>query len=144
MKDSGLEKIVAEKTGLVIDAYFSGTKIKWILDNVAGARELANAGKLAFGTIDTWLIWKLTNGNLHISEVSNASRTMIYNIHTLMWDNQLLEILDIPSNILPEVKSSSEIYGVTVNEHFGMEIPIAGIASVNPISPNSNFELVNS
>lgn len=128
LKDSGLEKIVAEKTGLVIDAYFSGTKIKWILDNVAGARELANAGKLAFGTIDTWLIWKLTNGNLHISDVSNASRTMIYNIHTLMWDNQLLEMLDIPSNILPEVKSSSEIYGVTANEHFGMEIPIAGIA----------------
>lgn len=128
LKAKGLEKMVAEKSGLVIDAYFSGTKINWILDNVAGAREQANEGKLAFGTIDTWLIWKLTNGNLHISDVSNASRTMIYNIHSLEWDKQLMEILNIPPEILPDVKPSSGIYGATSAEHFGAEIPISGIA----------------
>ena len=128
LKERGLEKTISEKTGLVIDAYFSGTKIKWILDNVEGARDLAKAGKLAFGTVDTWLIWKLTNGNLHITDVSNASRTLIYNIQTLRWDEELVQILDVPVEILPEVKPSSEKYGFTSKEHFGVEIPIAGIA----------------
>jgi glycerol kinase len=128
LKAKNLEKTVAEKTGLVIDAYFSGTKIRWILDNVEGARELANAGKLAFGTVDTWLIWKLTNGRLHITDVSNASRTLIYNIHSLQWDEELLGILNIPREILPVVKPSSELYGVTSEEHFGAEIPVSGIA----------------
>ncbi|MCF6358249.1 MAG: glycerol kinase GlpK [Draconibacterium sp.] len=128
MKERGLEKMIAEKTGLVIDAYFSGTKIKWILDNVEGARDLAKAGKLAFGTVDTWLIWKLTNGNVHVTDVSNASRTLIYNIKTLSWDDELLSLIDVPKEILPEVKSSSEIYGNTSVELFGVEIPISGIA----------------
>lgn len=128
LKERGLEKTISEKTGLVIDAYFSGTKIKWILDNIKGARELAKAGELAFGTVDTWLIWKLTNGKLHITDVSNASRTLIYNIHTLQWDEKLMQILDVPVEILPKVKPSSEKYGFTVEEHFGVEIPIAGIA----------------
>ena len=128
LKEKGLEKNVAEKTGLVIDAYFSGTKIKWILDNVAGARELAKSGKLAFGTVDTWLIWNLTNGKLHVTDVSNASRTLIYNIHTLKWDTELLEILDIPAKILPKVRPSSEFYGLSSIEIFGAEIPISGIA----------------
>jgi len=128
LKAKGFEGTVAEKTGLVIDAYFSGTKIKWILDHVEGARTLAKKGKLAFGTIDTWLIWNLTGGKLHITDVSNASRTMIYNIKTLEWDKELLELLDIPVEILPEVKSSSEIYGNSVAELFGAEVPIAGIA----------------
>lgn len=128
LKERGLEKTISENTGLVIDAYFSGTKIKWILDNIEGARELAKAGKLAFGTVDTWLIWKLTNGNLHITDVSNASRTLIYNIHTLQWDEELMQILDVPVEILPKVKPSSEKYGFTSKEHFGAEIPISGIA----------------
>lgn len=128
LKAKGLEKMVAEKTGLVIDAYFSGTKIKWILDNVQGARELANAGKLAFGTVDTWLAWKLSGGKLHITDVSNASRTLIFNIHTLQWDNELLELLDIPVSILPEVNPSSRNYGFTQKEIFGIEIPVSGIA----------------
>jgi glycerol kinase len=128
LKVRGLENKFAEKTGLVIDAYFSGTKIKWILDNVKGARELAKEGKLAFGTVDTWLIWKLTNGELHITDVTNASRTLFFNIKTLEWDRELMEILDIPFEILPEVKSCSEIYGTTSKELFGVEIPISGIA----------------
>ncbi len=128
LKARGLEKMIAEKTGLVVDAYFSGTKIKWILDKVEGARELAKAGKLAFGTVDTWLIWKLTNGNIHVTDVSNASRTLIYNIKTLSWDDELLRLIDVPKEILPEVKSSSEIYGTTSTELFGVEIPISGIA----------------
>ena len=128
LKEKGLEKTIAAKTGLVIDAYFSGTKIKWILDKVEGARDLAKSGKLAFGTVDTWIIWKLTNGNLQITDVSNASRTLIYNIHTLKWDTELLDILDIPIEILPEVRPSSEIYGSTSAELFGAEIPISGIA----------------
>ncbi len=128
LKEKGLEKLVADKTGLVIDAYFSGTKIKWILDNVEGARDLAKAGKLAFGTVDTWLIWKLTKGKLHISDVSNASRTLIYNIHSLKWDADLLELMNIPLEILPVVRPSSEYYVVTSSEFFGTEIPIAGIA----------------
>jgi len=128
LKADGHAKTISEKTGLVTDAYFSGSKIKWILDNVEGARELANQGKLAFGTIDTWLIWKLTGGRLHITDVSNASRTMIFNIHTLKWDEELLKILDIPAVILPEVKESSEIYGKTSAAIFGSEITLSGIA----------------
>ena len=128
LKDRNLEKTFAEKTGLVIDAYFSGTKVKWILDNVDGTRELAEAGKLAFGTVDTWLIWKLTGGKLHITDVTNASRTLLFNIHTLEWDTELMEILGVPASMLPEVKSSSEIYGNTDKEFFGDEIPLSGIA----------------
>ncbi len=128
LKAKGYEQKIAEKTGLVIDAYFSGTKIKWILDNVDGAREMAENGKLAFGTVDSWLIWKLSGGLLHVTDVSNASRTMIYNIQSLNWDKELAEILYIPEKILPEVKSSSEIYGSTSKEIFGSEIPISGIA----------------
>jgi glycerol kinase len=116
------------KTGLVIDSYFSATKLRWILNNVEGAMEKARAGALAFGTIDSWLIWKLTNGKHHITDVTNASRTMIYNIRTLSWDEELLDLFGIPMEILPEVKSSSEMYGNTSSELFGAEIPIAGIA----------------
>lgn len=129
LKDRGLEEYIKEKTGLVIDAYFSGTKIKWILDNVEGAREKANRGELLFGTIDTWLIWNLTRGKVHVTDYSNASRTMIYNIKELNWDEKLLEELDIPISMLPEVKQSSEIYGYTDSGTFGgAEIPISGIA----------------
>lgn len=128
LKAAGWEQKIAEKTGLVIDAYFSGTKVKWILDNIEKARELAVQGKLAFGTIDSWLVWKLTNGAHHITDVSNASRTMIYNIHELKWDQELLELLDIPKDILPEVKPSSSIYGKTSTDWLGVEIPISGIA----------------
>ena len=128
LKAQGMEKMFAEKTGLVIDAYFSGTKLKWILDNIDGARELARAGKLAFGTVDTWLIWKLSGGKLHITDVSNASRTLIYNIHKLQWDKELLELFDIPAELLPEVRPSSEMYGNTLVDWFGAEIPLSGIA----------------
>jgi glycerol kinase len=128
LKDRDLEKKFAGKTGLVIDAYFSGTKVKWMLDNLEGARELAEAGKLAFGTVDTWLIWKLTGGKKHITDVTNASRTLLFNIHTLEWDEELLGILGVPRSMLPEVKASSEVYGNTDKEFFGTEIPIAGIA----------------
>lgn len=128
LKAKGYEKTFAEKTGLVIDAYFSGTKIKWILEHVPGARELANSGKLAFGTVDTWLVWKLTGGRLHITDVSNASRTLLFNIHTLSWDEELLEILGVPKAILPKVKQSSEVYGKTDKDLLGAEIPVSGIA----------------
>ena len=129
LKDRGLEDYIRNSTGLVIDAYFSGTKIKWILDNVEGAREKANKGELLFGNIDTWLIWNLTRGKVHVTDYSNASRTMIYNIKDLKWDEKLLKELDIPVSMLPEVKQSSEIYGVTDSHTFGgAEIPIAGIA----------------
>lgn len=128
LKDRDLEKMFAEKTGLVIDAYFSGTKVKWILDNVEGARDLARAGKLAFGTVDTWLVWKLTGGKLHVTDVTNASRTLLFNIHTLEWDKEILDIFDIPVEMLPEVKSSSEVYGNTERSVFGVAIPVAGIA----------------
>jgi len=124
----GYGREVTEKTGLVIDAYFSATKIRWILDHVAGARQLANEGKLAFGTIDTWLIWNFTGGALHITDVSNASRTMMFNIHTLEWDAGLLRILDIPLSMLPEVRSSSEVYGHTLSGLLGAEAPLGGIA----------------
>ncbi|MFA8436442.1 MAG: glycerol kinase GlpK [Marinifilaceae bacterium] len=128
LREQGYAEMIQDKTGLVIDSYFSGTKIKWILDNVEGAREKANAGKLAFGTMDTWLIWKLTQGKVHVTDVSNASRTLLYNINTLEWDRELLELLDIPESILPEVKSSSEVYGHTVTTLFAHEVPISGIA----------------
>jgi glycerol kinase len=128
LKSRGLENTFAKKTGLVLDAYFSGTKIKWILDNVEGVREQALAGKLAFGTVDTWLIWKLTGGKLHITDVTNASRTLLFNIHTLQWDDELLEILGVPKQMLPNVKPSSEIYGNTDKDILGEEIPVAGIA----------------
>jgi len=128
LKEKGLEETIKHKTGLMVDAYFSGTKIKWILDNVEGAREKAEAGKLRFGTIDTWLIWKLTNGKVHVTDYTNASRTMIYNIFDLKWDEDLLQELNIPSSLLPEVKPSSQIYGNTDVDVFGAEVPIAGIA----------------
>jgi len=129
LKEAGLEEKIRNKTGLVVDAYFSGTKIKWILDNVAGAREKAEKGQLLFGTIDSWLIWKLTGGEVHVTDYTNASRTLIYNIHDLEWDEELLDILEIPESMLPEVKSSSEVYGETIDYHFfGKNVPIAGIA----------------
>ncbi len=124
----GLESTVREKTGLVIDPYFSASKIRWILENVEGAREKAGEGDLAFGTIDTWLVWNLTAGRIHITDVSNASRTMLYNIHEMEWDKDLLELFGIPESMLPEVGSSSEIYGMTDPDLFGVQIPIAGIA----------------
>ena len=119
---------IRAKTGLVPDAYFSGSKIKWLLDNVPGARERAEKGELLFGTIDTWLIWNLTGGKVHVTDQTNASRTMIYNIHELKWDDELLQLLDIPAAILPQVKPSSYIYGHTDYELLGGEIPIAGAA----------------
>ena len=128
LKTQGKAAIIQEKTGLVIDAYFSGSKLKWILDNVNGAREMAAKGELCFGTIDTWLVWKLTNGKVHVTDATNASRTMLFNIHTLQWDTELLALLDIPASVLPEVKSSSEIYGHTNQLFTNHEIPIAGIA----------------
>ena len=128
LKQKGHLDSIKKKTGLIIDAYFSATKLKWILDHIEGAREKANAGKICFGTVDTWLIWKLTKGKTFVTDVSNASRTMLFNIKTLEWDSELLEMFDIPINILPEVKGSSEVYGVTDQTIFGIEIPIAGIA----------------
>jgi glycerol kinase len=128
LKRKGLEQIIAEKTGLVIDAYFSGTKIKWILDNVEGARQQAERGELAFGTVDTWLIWKLTGGKLHLTDVTNASRTLLFNIHTLEWDPELLEFFGVPAGMLPEVKPSSGLYGYTDSGLLGAALPVAGIA----------------
>ncbi len=128
LKARGLTDKIREKTGLIIDAYFSGTKIKWILDNVPGARERAEAGKLRFGTVDSWLVWQLTKGEVHITDVTNASRTMLFNINTLEWDKEMLDLLGIPASMLPEVKSSSEVYGRTKTTIFAHEVPIAGIA----------------
>ncbi len=128
LKSRGLGDTIRDKTGLLVDSYFSGTKIRWILENVAGARKLADQGRLIFGTIDTWLVWHLTRGKRHVTDVSNASRTMLFNIHTLDWDDELLEVMGIPRNMLPEVCSSSEVYGHTEVSSFGSEIPIAGIA----------------
>ncbi|MDD3361949.1 MAG: glycerol kinase GlpK [Hespellia sp.] len=128
LKEEGLTEKFREKTGLLIDAYFSGTKIKWILDNVEGAREKAERGELLFGTVETWLIWKLTKGRVHVTDYSNASRTLIFNINTLEWDQELLDILDIPRSMLPEVKPSSCVYGYTDASYFGTEIPISGAA----------------
>ena len=128
LKAQGLVDKVREKTGLIIDAYFSGTKIKWILDNVPGARERAEKGKLRFGNVDSWLVWRLTRGEVHCTDVTNASRTMLFNINTLQWDDDLLKLLDIPRSMMPEVKSSSEVYGHTKTTIFAHEVPIAGIA----------------
>jgi glycerol kinase len=126
LRADGLTETVQQKTGLVIDAYFSGTKVAWILDNVPGARERAERGELAFGTVDTWLIWKLTEGRVHVTDETNASRTMLFNIHTRAWDDDLLKALNVPRSMLPEVKSSSEVYGQTAGSIAG--VPIAGIA----------------
>lgn len=128
LKEAGHIDMIKKKTGLVLDAYFSATKLKWILDNVEGAREKAEAGKLCFGTVDTWLVWKLTRGKMFITDVSNASRTMLLNIHTLEWDEELLNLFNIPKAILPEVQQSSEIYGNAASTLFSTKIPIAGIA----------------
>ena len=128
LKELGLVEKIREKTGLIIDAYFSGTKIKWILDNVPGAREKAEAGKLRFGTVDSWLVWQLTRGEVHVTDVTNASRTMLFNINTLEWDDELLSMLGIPRSMMPQVKSSSEVYGYTKTTIFAHEVPIAGIA----------------
>jgi len=128
LKTAGLAGIIQEKTGLIIDAYFSATKLKWILDHVPGARDKAVKGELAFGTIDSWLTWKLTNGDVHVTDVSNASRTMLFNIHSLQWDEELLRIFDIPPAVLPVVKPSSKIYGVTGQIIPDSRIPVAGIA----------------
>ncbi|MFC3800677.1 glycerol kinase GlpK [Cohnella sp. GCM10012308] len=129
LRQQGLDDLFRRKTGLLIDAYFSGTKVKWLLDHVEGAREMAARGDLLFGTIDTWLVWKMSGGAAHVTDFSNASRTLLYNIHTLDWDDELLKVLDVPRAMLPEVRSSSEVYTHTVDHHFfGRNIPIAGIA----------------
>jgi glycerol kinase len=129
LKEKGYSSIFREKTGLLIDPYFSGTKVKWILDHIEGAREKAEIGQLLFGTIDTWLIWKLTGGKAHVTDYSNASRTLMFNIYDLCWDEELLDILDIPKSMLPEVRFSSEVYGNTIDYHFfGESVPIAGVA----------------
>ncbi len=128
LKAQGLVDKVREKTGLIIDAYFSGTKIKWILDNVPGARKRAEMGKLRFGNVDSWLIWRLTRGTAHVTDVTNASRTMLFNINTLQWDDDLLKLLDIPRSMMPEVKSCSEVMAHTKTTIFAHEVPIAGVA----------------
>ncbi|MFA6083268.1 glycerol kinase GlpK [Mucilaginibacter sp.] len=128
LKQNGRSDAIREKTGLVIDAYFSGSKIKWILDNVDGAREQAEAGELAFGTVDSWLVWKFTNGKVHATDITNASRTMLFNIRNQQWDEELLQLFNISKSMLPEVKQSSEIYGETSGSVFAHKIPIAGIA----------------
>ena len=128
LKEKGLTEIFRAKTGLVIDAYFSGTKLKWILDNVPGARQRAERGELLFGTVETWLIWKLTGGRVHVTDYSNASRTMLFNINTLAWDEDILRELDIPASMLPEVRPSSCVYGETDPGFFGAPIPIGGAA----------------
>jgi glycerol kinase len=128
LKKAGHEEMVRAKTGLLIDAYFSGTKVKWILDRVEGARARAENGELLFGTVDSWLIWNLTGGKVHVTDYTNAARTLMYNIHELKWDDELLAMLDVPKAMLPEVKSSSEVYGLTHSQHIGGQVPIAGIA----------------
>ncbi|WP_242121255.1 glycerol kinase GlpK [Aestuariivivens sediminicola] len=128
LKKEGREKEIREKTGLVIDSYFSGTKVKWILDHVKGAREKAENGSLIIGTIDTWLIWNFTKGEQHVTDVSNASRTLLFNLNTLEWDDDLLELFTIPKSMLPQVKQSSEVYGYALSSFYGTEIPISGIA----------------
>lgn len=126
LKNLGMAEFFRSKTGLVLDAYFSATKLRWLLDNAAGARERAEKGELLFGTIDSWIIWKLTGGKVHVTDYSNASRTMLFNIHTLKWDEEILRVLKIPQQILPEVKPSSHVYGYTDSKLFGREVPIAG------------------
>lgn len=126
LKKLGMGEFFRSKTGLVLDAYFSATKLRWLLDNVIGARERAEKGELLFGTVDSWIIWKLTGGKVHVTDYSNASRTMLFNIHTLKWDEEILRVLKIPQQILPEVKPSSHVYGYTDSKLFGREVPIAG------------------
>lgn len=126
LKNLGMAEFFRSKTGLVLDAYFSATKLRWLLDNAAGARERAEKGELLFGTVDSWIIWKLTGGKVHVTDYSNASRTMLFNIHTLKWDEEILRVLKIPQQILPEVKPSSHVYGYTDSKLFGHEVPIAG------------------
>lgn len=126
LKRQGMAEFFRTKTGLVLDAYFSGTKLRWLLDNVAIARQRAEKGELLFGTIDSWIIWKLTGGKVHVTDYSNASRTMLFNIHTLQWDEDILRLLNIPARLLPKVKPSSHVYGVTDSKLFGEEVPIAG------------------
>ena len=128
LKADGVTDMIRQKTGLIPDAYFSATKIKWILDNVPGAKKRAQAGKLMCGTVDTWLVWRLTRGEVHVTDVSNASRTMLFNIHTLDWDDDLLKMFDIPRSMLPQVKASSEVYGTTTTTIFAHKVPISGIA----------------
>ncbi len=128
LKEKGLTGMIREKTGLIIDAYFSGTKIRWILENVPGARERAEKGELRFGTVDSWLVWNLTGGKVHVTDVSNASRTMLFNINTLQWDQELLDLLDIPISMMPQVRSSSEVYGETSGDVFAEGVPVAGMA----------------
>jgi glycerol kinase len=128
LKESGYSQMIREKTGLIIDAYFSATKVKWLLDNIEGARKSAENGTLAFGTVDSWLIWNLTGGAVHVTDVTNASRTMLFNIHSLQWDKELLQLFDIPESMLPEVRSSSEVFGETAGNILAHKIPIAGIA----------------
>ncbi|WP_304471921.1 glycerol kinase GlpK, partial [uncultured Muribaculum sp.] len=128
LRREGVVEMIRSKTGLILDAYFSATKIKWILDNVPGARKRADEGKLMFGTVDTWLMWRLTRGEIHVTDVSNASRTMLFNIHTLEWDKELLDMFGIPLSMMPEVKSSSEVYGHTTSTLFAHHVPISGSA----------------
>jgi glycerol kinase len=128
LKKSGHDQLIREKTGLIVDAYFSATKIKWMLDHVPGVKELAAAGKLAFGTVDSWLLWNLTGSSVHATDVTNASRSMLFNIHSMQWDAELLELFEIPAGILPAVRSSSEVYGKTAGKIWAGQIPIAGIA----------------
>ncbi|MBZ0306779.1 MAG: glycerol kinase, partial [Anaerolineae bacterium] len=128
LKDAGHSEMIREKTGLIIDAYFSATKLKWILDHVEGARELAVQGRLRFGTVDSWLIYKFTQGKTHVTDITNASRTMLYNIHDQRWDEELLDLFDIPAGMMPEVKSNSEIFANTATTLFTTKIPIAGVA----------------
>ncbi|TLQ20405.1 glycerol kinase GlpK [Lentilactobacillus parafarraginis] len=129
LKNDGYANLIHKKTGLIIDSYFSATKVRWILDHVDGAQERAEKGELLFGTVDTWLVWKLSGGEYHVTDYSNASRTMLFNIHALRWDDDILHLMNIPRAILPEVKTSSEFYGTTKNYQFyGIEVPIAGIA----------------
>jgi glycerol kinase len=128
LEKSGHDQLIREKTGLIVDAYFSATKIKWMLDHVPGVKELAAAGKLAFGTVDSWLLWNLTGGSVHATDVTNASRSMLFNIHSMQWDAELLELFEIPAGMLPAVRSSSEVYGKTAGKIWAGQIPIAGIA----------------
>ena len=128
LREEGKVDFIRDKTGLILDAYFSATKIKWILDNVPGARRRAEEGKLLFGTVDSWLVWRLTRGEVHVTDVSNASRTMLYNIHTLDWDQELLDLFDIPRSMMPDVRSSSEVYGHTTTTLFAHKLPISGMA----------------
>ncbi|MGX7014180.1 glycerol kinase GlpK [Vagococcus silagei] len=129
LKEKGHAELIHKKTGLIVDAYFSATKVRWLLDHVEGAQERAENGELAFGTIDSWILWKLTNGDVHVTDYTNAARTMMYNIHELKWDQEILDLLNIPTALLPEVKSNSEVYGYTKSYHFyGGEVPISGMA----------------